>query len=192
MGKLEKEAKKERLWRYVQDAVLQTVAIAGVLALVAVAPAALQIIGQATHKRNRFNYQVKTSLSRLHEKGYITFSEEEGKKRVRITDRGRQALEWQQEKAALNARKKKRWDKRWRMVIFDIPERRRHIRDRLRSIMQGAGFLCLQQSVWVFPYECEELVALLKADLRIGKDVLYVIVEKIEYDAPLKKHFGLR
>ena len=57
--------------------------------------------------------------------------------------------------------------------------------------MRSAGFLQLQQSVWVYPHDCEDLVALLKADLHIGKDVLYLIVEKIERDAWVRKHFGI-
>ena len=57
--------------------------------------------------------------------------------------------------------------------------------------MKEMGFLRLQDSVWVFPYDCEEVIALIKADLRIGKDVLYTIVEKIENDKPIKKHFDL-
>ena len=57
--------------------------------------------------------------------------------------------------------------------------------------MRESGFLCIQGSVWVYPYDCEDLVALLKADLHIGKDVLYTIVEKIENDAWIKKHFNL-
>ena len=63
--------------------------------------------------------------------------------------------------------------------------------DRLRRLMREYGFLRLQNSVWVYPHDCEELISLIKADLRIGKDVLYAVVESIEYDAWIKKHFNL-
>lgn len=53
------------------------------------------------------------------------------------------------------------------------------------------GFLKLQDSVWIYPYDCEELVALLKADFRIGKDILYVIADSLENDGWIKRHFGL-
>lgn len=49
----------------------------------------------------------------------------------------------------------------------------------------------LQDSVWIYPYDCEDLVALMKADLRIGADVLYMIVERLERDKYLRRHFGL-
>ena len=53
------------------------------------------------------------------------------------------------------------------------------------------GFLRLKDSVWVYPYDCEDLVTLMKADFKIGKDILYIIAETIENDSWLKKEFGL-
>lgn len=75
--------------------------------------------------------------------------------------------------------------------MFDIPERRRRVRTRVRQTLTTMGFYRLQDSVWVYPYDCEELIILLKADFKIGKDLLYVIADKVEHDAPLKTHFGL-
>ena len=57
--------------------------------------------------------------------------------------------------------------------------------------MKEVGFVCLQDSVWVYPYDCEEFMALLKAELRVGKDVLYAIVERIENDKTIRTHFKL-
>ena len=88
--------------------------------------------------------------------------------------------------------KKRRWDQRWRVIIFDIPERRRKIRDRLRSTMRELGFARLQDSVWVYPYDCEDLMALLKADLKLGVSVLYMVVEHIENDKYLREQFSLK
>ena len=87
--------------------------------------------------------------------------------------------------------KSKRWDGQWRVVTFDIPEKRRSTRDRLRGYMQAYGFKKLQSSVWVFPYDCEEVLALIKAELRIGNAVLYMVVDEIENDRPLREHFRL-
>ena len=57
--------------------------------------------------------------------------------------------------------------------------------------MQEYGFIRLQDSVWVYPYDCEDLIALAKANFRIGFDVLYMIVERIERDTHLREHFAL-
>ena len=75
--------------------------------------------------------------------------------------------------------------------MFDIPEKRKKIREHLRFEMQEIGFLRMQDSVWIYPYDCEEFIALLKADMHIGSDVLYAVIEEIENDARIRKHFNL-
>ena len=190
MGKLEMEARVERRKGYIQDAILATLATVGICAWIMVAPNTLQLLRFVKNK-NRFNHQAKTAIGRLAQKGLVRFITKGNAKYVEITEKGRQEFALEKEKEALRARSKKRWDKRYRMVIFDIPERRRAVRDQLRRTMQECGFLRIQDSVWVSPYDCEDLIILVKADLRIGKDVLYTIVEKIENDKWIKKHFGL-
>ena len=144
-------------------------------------------------KRNpyRFKHQVNDTLMRLANKGFVVFIRENGRKLVRITPAGRRVLALEEQKTTLQLQKKKRWDKRWRVVIFDIPEYRRGTRDKLRLTMRTAGFYRLQDSVWIYPYDCEDFMALVKADLQIGNAVLYMVVEKIENDSKVKTHFML-
>jgi DNA-binding transcriptional regulator PaaX len=189
MGKLESEARRRRGIGQVQKAVLATVAVGGILAVGVVAPNALQLLGGQRNKY-RFNNQTKLALARLAQKGYIIFEERGGGRYARLTEIGERALTFEKQKAVLQLGSRKRWDKRWRVVIFDIPEFRRSTRDRLRKVMVEAGFYRLQDSVWLYPHDCEDFVALLKADLKIGNAVLYMIVEKIENDLRLKQHFG--
>lgn len=49
------------------------------------------------------------------------------------------------------ARLTKKWNKRWIVVIFDIEEKSRVVRDRLRNKLQQVGFGMLQESVWISP-----------------------------------------
>lgn len=191
MGILEAEARRERRKGYIQDAILATVATVGICAWIMVAPNTLQLLRFVKKDMRRFNYQAKTAIGRLAQKGLVRFITRGNMKYVEITEKGRQAFALEREKAALWSRSKKRWDKRYRMIIFDIPERRRIVRGRLRRIMRECGFLRIQDSVWVSPYDCEDLIILIKAELRIGKDVLYTIVEKIENDKWIREHFSL-
>lgn len=176
----------------VQKVVLATIAVVGTLAVAMLAPNVFQALpGVMGKRRYKLAFQARTAASRLATKGYIRFVEKKGKKYIEITEAGRRAFAVEVAKAQLAASCGKRWDKRWRLVMFDIPQYRRRDRDHLRKVVRECGFLRLQDSVWVFPYDCEELIALLKADMRIGKDVLYAIVETIENDGWIKKHFGL-
>lgn len=193
MGKIEIEAKEKRRRRYLRDALLASIAISGVILVASIAPNALaQLRYLPAMKRARLRYKAKTTLGRLAMQGLITFEKREGKNYARITPAGRKALLLEQRKADIRDGKKRRWDKRWRVIIFDIPEKRRKTRDRLRITMRELGFVRLQDSVWVYPYDCEDLVALLKADLKLGISVLYMVVEHIENDKHLLAHFDLK
>ena len=75
--------------------------------------------------------------------------------------------------------------------MFDIPENKHAVRDRLRRTLSTMGFVQLQKSVWIFPYDCEDIVSLLKADLRMGTEMLYIIAESIEDEEYLLNHFHL-
>lgn len=193
MGKIEIEAKKKRRRGYLKDALLASIAVTGVVLVTSIAPNALaQLRYLPAMKRAQIRYQAKTTLGRLAMLGFITFEKKNGKSYARITPAGRKELLLEQKKADIRDGKKRRWDKRWRVIIFDIQERRRKVRDRLRITMRDLGFAHLQDSVWVYPYDCEDLMALLKAKLKLGSAVLYMVVEHIENDKHLREHFGLK
>ena len=192
MGVIDKEAKKIRRLRAFQQGLLVAAAIGGVVLIAATMPNAAQLLRfmPGYKKGARFNYQAKTALGRLKAKGLITFEERDGKRYACVTEAGEQMLELESMRKK-SAKKPKRWDGRWRVVLFDIPERRRGIRNRLRVFMQEYGFVRLQDSAWIYPYDCEDLIALAKANFRIGADALYMIVEQLERDKHLREHFGL-
>lgn len=190
MGTMEQSVKRERRIGAFQQAMLYA-ALGGVMIATGAVPDFSKIIKyyMGAKKGARFNYQAKTVLGRLATRGLITFEDRSGRRYARITERGRQVLELETRKVV--DVKKKKWDRRWRVVIFDIPERRRGVRVRLRRFMEEYGFIRLQNSVWIYPYDCEDLIALAKANLRVGADVLYMIVERLERDRHLREHFAL-
>ena len=193
MGVVETEAKKKRRNTNIQQALLAAVALTGVVLVATIAPNAPAVLAKLPSvKRAQLKYRYRTALGRLVAQGYIAFEKKNGKKYARITEEGGKILAFEQEKAKLSNIKKKRWNGRWRVVIFDVPERRRAVRDRLRDTMKEIGFVRLQDSVWVFPYDCEDFITLLKAELKIGVAILYMVVEHIENDKYLREYFGLK
>lgn len=193
MGQVEKEARNLRRRGYLQKAVLASIALTGVLAVGLIAPNVVQLLGGFGRNKPRFSNQTRSVVSRLVKKGHVKFVDKNGKKFLEITPKGQEALEKIEVNDSFQSIKKPiTWDKRWRLVVFDIPERSRRIRNRLRDLILRIGFVRVQNSVWVYPYDCEELVTLLKTELRTGKEVLYAVVEKIENDDWLRKHFNLK
>jgi DNA-binding transcriptional regulator PaaX len=177
----------------IPEIILSAVKIAGILALAAVAPNTVQLLRFLPKTKSRTCYfpaYIDQTVKRLIKRGLIKIERVNGLPVVRLTNKGEDELS----RYTLREKvlKQKEWDGKWRILIFDIKEYRRTTRDLLRKELIDLGFVRLQNSVWINPYECGEVSVLLKADLRIGKDLLYMTVEKLENDKWLKKCFALR
>lgn len=186
MGKGEEKVRRRIRRTKINNAIFTTVAVAGIISLAAIAPKAVEILGRSNYLRQRL-FQTHKRVERLIAEGYLT-RDQEG--RVSLTEKGESFAALMQE-GELVLKKPRRWDEKWRLLMFDIPERRKSTREKIRRILAGLGFVCLQGSVWVYPYDCEDVMTLLKIDARVGKEVLYVIADHIEHDKHLRVHFGL-
>ena len=185
---MELESKKRSRNHYLKEAILQTVSAVGIIGVGLVAPNVLGMLAKAgIVKSKRQREIVENSRKRLVNDGMLAYTSDGY---LQLTDKGKVALE-KFERQNYKIKIPKKWDKKWRVLIFDIQEKRRNTRDKVRNTLRAIGFYRLQYSVWVYPYDCEDLVTLLKADFKIGKDLLYLIVDSIENDKKLKYYFDL-
>ncbi len=86
----------------------------------------------------------------LKRKGYIKVQSLEPSAAIIITSKGIEKILKITLKKTI---KKRRKDGKWIMAIFDIPEKKRSLRDFLREALQALGFKFLQKSIWVCPYD---------------------------------------
>lgn len=124
--------------------------------------------------RNGFIVQIQ----RLQAKGYVEYGKSALDERqfLRLTNAGRLAAiggrdpqsEWERP-----------WNKKWQLILFDIPMTRSQLRRKLNRSLTSMGFGCLQGSVWIAPHrsdgdleftsicgdDCSHLIAL-EADSR--------------------------
>src|SRR3989344_5315242 len=171
----------------VQKLILYSIAAAGIITVGLLAPNVLgEISKTGVLPRKRQREIIETSRGRMVKRGLLVY--EKGK--LRLTKKGESQLRRLQ-LLDYKLKKPKRWDGKWRVLIFDIPEHKKVLRDKVRNTLELLGFKWLQDSVWIYPYACEDLVTLMKADFRIGKDLLYLVVESLEYDQRLRDHFKL-
>jgi len=93
----------------------------------------------------------------------------------------------------LKIEKSKIWDGKWRMVIFDIPEKFRDGRVALSNKLKEMGFYRLQKSVFVYPYECENEIDFIREFFDVKKFVILLRLSTFGdyHDLILKKHFDL-
>lgn len=92
------------------------------------------------------------ALKRLREDGFVELTSDK-ELAIRLTDKGRSKALWT--KMRLEDEK---WDGKWRMVIWDIPEKRRKTRDLLRHQLKQLGFEKIQNSVWASKKNCTLLL----------------------------------
>ena len=171
---------------------LVVIGATGFLAAAMVAPNAVQILKLFKRRRSKINYEINRNVSRLLQRGFIKAHHKAGEKYFAITTSGENWLAKEKLKRRFQSQKKNKWDGYWYVVIFDIKELSRQKRDLLRIELREFGFIKLQNSVWITPYDCEEVIELLKRDLTLGKDVIYMKVLNTSDDRRLLTTFGLK
>jgi len=135
--------------------------------------------------------KIARALERLKRNKVIILSEEYGKFKIELTDKGKRIVK-EIQLEDMKIEKPDIWDKKWRMVIFDIPEKyKRRARDVLREKLQKMNFYQLQKSVWVCPYPCEKEIQFLCEFFEITPYVNLVLADNIYNDIKLRKYFKL-
>jgi len=85
-----------------------------------------------------------------------------------------------------------KWDKKWRVLIFDIEDKHRAKREALRGKIKELGLYQLQKSVWVCPYEFKKEMELLRDFFGLeSKDMKVIVAAKIEDDESICRFFNL-
>lgn len=172
--------------------VLKALLVAGALVIVA---GAAPPISAFWGSRRRWQKYPKTkfysAFYKLMKRGCLNIEKQGYDLKISLTPAGRKLAGWMQVDA-LRVRKPKRWDRQWRVVIFDIVELNRRGRDAFRGKLKELGFKCIQKSVWVHPYDCRDEIELLKSFFGLKPaQVLLFTTDRISHEVGLKAHFKL-
>ncbi len=116
-------------------------------------------------------------ISYLKGRGYIRVKGLQQNEGIIITKKGIEKALFAE---AMQSRRVKRRDGKWLMVMFDIPEKRRVLRNLLRSILQNFGFKKFQHSVWVTPYDVSAAVEKVLALHSLDEYVKMFVIKEIE------------
>lgn len=85
-----------------------------------------------------------------------------------------------------------KWDGKWRLFIFDIPEKSRLARDLLRRKLKDLGMYNIQRSVFAYPYDCRTELDFLGKHYGIERFTTYAEVSYSDLDKELRKFFHLK
>jgi len=130
-------------------------------------------------------------LDEFHNERLIEWQEKaDGSIYLVITEKGKEtALQFDSDH--LKIKKPSVWDKRWRGVIYDIPDKKKAARDALRHKLNELGFKEWQKSVFIHPYPCREQVDFIIEFFDLRPCVCQAELSNPTNEAELKLHFDL-
>lgn len=182
---------KKKISKEIGKAILLTVGLSGILILAVTSPG-IGIIFKEIQKKKFQKYQqfrLNQAFKRLEKQKLILIKEEGDKVRIELSEKGKKkVLMYNLDEMKL---KQDKWDKIWRIVIFDIPEEKKNARDFLRLKMKELGFYLLQRSVLVTPWDCRKEIDFIKHFYEVDKYVNLIEAKCFGGDEQIKRYFRI-
>ncbi len=125
-----------------------------------------QLYGYPNLKRS----SLSQALKRLRESGLIEKVKVSNDLVFKLTDAGRELISSDDDG---------KWDGKWRIVIFDIPEQKRIVRNLFRRNLKKWGFKHLQKSVWISKRNIYDKLNSYIKDLGIENWVIVIESDKL-------------
>ena len=172
--------------------VLGVLGVAGVLTIAAIAPNSVQMLKMFGLKDKRYKTKsVYSSLRRMQSQRLIEITDQDdGQTIISITEKGKKRfLSYNFETMTILSPKK--WDGKWRIVGFDIPEKKKAAREALRKKIRELGFMTLQKSLFVLPYDCKKEIEFIGEFFGVGKCIVYAEASFINNQEYYKERFNL-
>lgn len=134
--------------------------------------------------------RLKQELKRMKDRGWIVEAEKQGKKFIKLTEKGLLEILYRKLKELPQTRGRV-WDGTWWMALFDIPEKGRAERDAIRRALCAAGFYRLQKSVYLYPRQIPPgVIAYLNAKELLSY-IRFAHVNHLEGTRDAKKYFEI-
>lgn len=110
-------------------------------------------IGSLIRLLDAFDYSeqsVRAAVSRMSKRGWIASERKRNNSFYSLTKKGLLMLE--EDFAQFEKLKREKWDGKWRMLVYTIPEKKRELRDQFREALIEKGFGLIANSCWITPY----------------------------------------
>lgn len=177
--------------------ILLYLTIAGAVAIASTSPYFLLNISRSIIRNRKYfkkkldERKIAKLLEKLRRNRLIILREEDGKFKLELTEKGKRIIR-EIKFEDLKIEKPAIWDGKWRVIIFDIPDKyRKRARDALREKLKTLDFYPLQKSVWVHPYPCQKEIQFLTELFDITRYVNILVADNIYDDIKLRKYFKL-
>jgi len=165
----------------------------GVIVIVgAVAPNVFKIFRNKKFLRNKQDKnKFNNAIYYLKHKKIIEVADNKnGSCVVELTEKGKQkVLRYNVDNMKIKPMKK--WDGKWRFVMFDIPDKRRKASNALREKLKEMNFLQFQKSIWIHPYIINDEIEFIADVFNIRQYIKIGEMINLDNDKQLKSKFKL-
>ena len=161
------------------------------ITLVALAPNAVGPLARAFLSFKKEDpWRTRRSLRRMVRQRYVEIISINGVEVIKITEKGKtRALRYQLD--TMSVARPKKWDRKWRLVIFDIPEKKKIARETLRRKLTAMDFVRIQKSVFIHPFPCREQIEFLREVYQLRPYFIYLEATHIEDEAKYRRRFEI-
>lgn len=133
---------------------------------------------------------IENAFRRLERQKLLRIRKKNGAAAVELTSAGKNRIR-EFEINNLELKRGEMWDRQWRLVLFDIPERYKKSRDALSLKLKQLGMYRLHKSVFVFPGDCEDEIEFLSQHFQIEPYVTVLHTLSLgAHEADALQHFG--
>lgn len=158
--------------------IFELLILSGVIAIAATSPFFIQNLLRGFRQFKKYpNKKIYNTFYGLREQGLIDYYYKNNQLFIFFTKKGEQKAGWMNIDS-LKIRKPKKWDGLWRILLFDIKEKKRVYREALRGKLIELGFKLFQKSAWIIPYECEKEIKILKSFFGLSEQEIKLVVAK--------------
>lgn len=134
---------------------------------------------------------LKSAVRKLYQSKLIDYKENnDGTVVMTLTSKGKKKI-IQFNLDSMEIKKLLRWDKLWRLVIFDIPEEERQGRRALAEKLKELGFYPVQKSVFIHPFECKDEIDFITEIFNLRPYVRLFTVKETDIEPDLRDRFNL-
>lgn len=134
---------------------------------------------------------LRETIKRLYQSKFVDYKEnKDGTVILTLSEKGKNKI-LKYDLYKIEIKKPARWDKLWRLVIFDIPEEKRAGRMALAAKLKELGFYPMQKSVFIHPYECKDEIDFIVEIFELVPYVRFLRVKDVDVELDLKERFHL-
>lgn len=134
----------------------------------------------------RGNKGLQKFLENLEKKNIIYLGDE----KIRLTKRGRELLK-QIQIYDITIIKPDKWDGIWWLVSYDVPKKFDRQRDHFRFHLKRMGFYQVQDSLWVYPFQCKQEIAVIAKELEISPFIIIMATDNLPNQKYMEDFFNL-